>query len=93
MVKPSEFVAELKKSRQNSPIKDNISEAILKDCVRMIKETNALGYTSFTYIIPPFMYGMPLYDISLVAAKIRKELLKKGLKVTAVDLDKLSISW
>ena len=93
MVKSNEFVEELKKSRQNSPIKDNISETILKDCVRMIKETNALGYTSFMYIIPPFMYGMPLYDVRLVAAKIRKELLKKGLKVTAVDLDKLSISW
>lgn len=93
MGKSSEFVSELRKTRQNSPIKEIIVENIMKDCIRIIKDTNNLGHTTFIYTVPPFMYGMPLYDVTYVSARIRKGLLKKGLEVVAIEHNKLSISW
>ena len=72
-----------------------IYDDVLKKCHKKIKKTSLTpkGSTFCFYIIPNYVYGIPLYDINACIVYIVQNLSKNGFYVAYTHPNLLFISW
>ncbi len=86
-------INELSKERQKlQKKKELIFKNILQRIYNKIKLANKLNNFCY-YMIPKFIVGMPLFNITKCSEYVYNELVKKGFKVTRVQFNHFMIYW
>jgi hypothetical protein len=67
----------LKKQDDREKIKEKTYKDIYNRCQKKIEMADSCNATHCTYEIPPFIFGLPLIDVSECANYIKSELNKK----------------
>jgi len=85
------FADQKQKEKQKEEIYDNV----LKNCHNKIKRAVKLSpYDNFCfYIIPKFIYGVPLYNVDKCINYLVVHLTKNGFKINYTHPNLLLISW
>lgn len=73
--------------------KNTIYLNVLNDCHRKIKYNSKLNRMYCFFLIPEFIFGTPLYDISELREFIMYHLARNGFKLNYVDPNWLFITW
>ena len=83
-----------KRIKQKETDKQQVFEKILKLCHNRIKKTASINnsYSCF-YVIPRYVYGIPLYNYKNCLIYIIKSLTKNGFDVMYTHPNLLYISW
>ena len=89
MIDINELSKERKKLQKK---KELVFKNILKRIYNKIKLVNKLNNYCY-YMIPKFIVGMPLFDITKCSEYVFNELVKKGFKVTRVQFNHFMIYW
>ena len=86
-------INELSKERHKlQKKKELVFKNILHRIYNKIKLANKLNNYCY-YMIPKFIVGMPLFDITKCSEYVFNELVKKGFKVTRVQFNHFMIYW
>lgn len=85
------FADQLEKEKHKEEIYDNV----LKKChQRIIRSTKLNPYIKYCfYLVPKFIYGMPLYNTVKCIEYLMVHLTKNGFKVVYTHPNLLLISW
>jgi hypothetical protein len=74
--------------------KSKIYESVLNKCQNRIITTNQKTNDCYClYVVPTFMFGVPLYNMSDCIVHIMKDLTNKGFKLNYTHPNFLYISW
>jgi len=81
--------------KQKEKQKEEIYDSVLKNCHNKIKRAVKLSpYDNFCfYIIPKFIYGVPLYNLEKCINYLVVHLTKNGFKLNYTHPNLLLISW
>ena len=81
--------------KQKEKQKEEIYDNVLKNCHNKIKRAVKLSpYDNFCfYIIPKFIYGVPLYNVDKCINYLVVHLTKNGFKINYTHPNLLLISW
>ena len=84
-----------KKKEQKESEKKKVYEVILKKCHHRIKTVAGMDNNgSFCfYVIPNYIYGVPLYDLKSCVIYVVVALIKNGFEVKYTHPNLLYISW
>jgi hypothetical protein len=74
-------------------IKINGFKKILKLCCTYIEQANKIGETMLDFIVPEFMFGLPIYEVKECSIYILGELNEIGMEVEYIVPNRLLISW
>ena len=85
------FNDQSKKEKHKEEIYDNV----LKQCHKKILRASKLNpYTNYCfYVIPKFIYGIPLYDLNKCINYLVINLSKNGFKINYTHPNLLIITW
>jgi hypothetical protein len=85
------FSDQTKKEKHKEEIYDNV----LKQCHKKILRASKLNpYTNYCfYVIPKFIYGIPLYDLNKCINYLVINLSKNGFKINYTHPNLLIITW
>ena len=81
--------------QQKEKHKEEIYDKVLKNCHNRIRRVVKIDpYNNFCfYIIPKFIYGIPLYNIDKCISYLVNNLTKNGFKINYTHPNLLLISW
>jgi hypothetical protein len=75
--------------------KNEVYDIVLKKCHQRIKATAKVldGNDSCVFVVPPYIYGCPLYNINNCIFYLVQQLTENGFDVKHINPNFLMISW
>ena len=74
--------------------KYNTYQSVLDKCYYRIAKINSKSNDCYcVFVVPTFMFGVPLYDVTKCIIFIMEKLISKGFKVVYTHPNLLYISW